>query len=62
MGKKKPWGICRICGEYKKLSFEHVPPGATFNKHAVRLVNVDDLIEAEKHEDALPWELNRVCK
>lgn len=60
MGRKKPRGICRICGEYKKLSFEHVPPGTTFNKQAVRLVKVDDFIEAEKCEDALPWELNKV--
>jgi len=25
------FGICHICGEHKKLSFEHVPPRAAFN-------------------------------
>jgi hypothetical protein len=25
------YGICRICGFEGKLSFEHVPPRATFN-------------------------------
>lgn len=60
MGKQKPRGICRICGEYKKLSFEHVPPGATYNKQSVRFVSVKDFIEAEKEKDIMPWELNRV--
>lgn len=60
MGKQKPRGVCRICGEYKKLSFEHVPPGATYNKQAVRFVTVTDFIEAEKKDDALPWELDKV--
>lgn len=61
MGKKKPRGKCRICGEYKKLSFEHVPPGATFNKQAVRLVNVRDFIVAEKQDEStMPWELEKV--
>ena len=60
MGKKKPRGICRICGEYRKLSFEHVPPGATYNKQAVQLVSVRDYLEAEKRKDAMPWELGKV--
>lgn len=60
MGRKKPRGICRICGEYKKLSFEHVPPGATFNKQAVKFVTLRDFIEAEKSGDVLPWELEIV--
>ena len=60
MGRKKPRGICRICGEYKKLSFEHVPPGATFNKQAVKFVTLRDFIEAEKSGDVLPWELEKV--
>lgn len=26
-------GYCRLCGEYKKLSFEHIPPKKAFNEH-----------------------------
>jgi hypothetical protein len=34
MGRHKMTkGICRICGEHKKLSFEHVPPRVAFNRH-----------------------------
>lgn len=29
--RKKVFGICRICGYLKKLSFEHVPPESAFN-------------------------------
>lgn len=32
MNKKKIIeGNCALCGEFKKLSFEHVPPAAAFN-------------------------------
>ena len=60
MGKHRPRGECRICGEYKKLTFEHVPPGATFNKQAVRFVSVKDYIESGKHDNAMPWELEKI--
>lgn len=33
MGKRKPIdGQCRICGLFKPLTYEHVPPKVTFNK------------------------------
>lgn len=28
-----PDGICKICNKFGKLTYEHVPPRATFNKH-----------------------------
>lgn len=31
MARKPVFGTCRICQEYTKLSFEHVPPRAAFN-------------------------------
>lgn len=57
MGKKHPKGICRICGREAKLTFEHVPPRATYNKSAVKYVSVMDMI---KTKDAMPWELDKV--
>lgn len=30
-------GICRICGECKPLTFEHIPPRATGNNHTVKV-------------------------
>jgi hypothetical protein len=26
-------GLCRLCGDYKELSFEHIPPRKAFNEH-----------------------------
>ncbi len=34
--KRILYGICRLCGENKKLTFEHVPSETVFNKGAVR--------------------------
>ena len=31
----KKVGICRICGKYAKLTFEHVPPQSAFNSNPV---------------------------
>ena len=30
--KREEIGICKICGEKKKLTFEHIPPKVAFNK------------------------------
>lgn len=38
-------GRCHICGEYKKLSFEHIPPKKAFNNRRVVRVKSDDLLE-----------------
>lgn len=29
------FGICHICGNDGKLSYEHVPPEAAFNNHRI---------------------------
>ncbi len=45
MARKSVFGNCHICGENKKLSFEHVPPSSAFNdcpavsKHIFELIN-----------------------
>lgn len=56
--KQKIYGICRICGENKELTFEHVPPETVFNKGAVRNVTLDAVIKDTVKENKLPWEIN----
>jgi hypothetical protein len=34
---KKVYGKCCICGENKKLTFEHIPPRAAFNSLGIKL-------------------------
>lgn len=41
----KAEGVCRICGSYGELHFEHVPPKSAFNKDAVRLESLEEQIE-----------------
>ena len=56
--KQKKYGICRICGEQKELTFEHIPPETVFNKGAVRNIGLDVVIEDTMKKDKLPWEIN----
>lgn len=56
--KRKEHGICRICGEYKELTFEHVPPETVFNKGAVKNIGLDSVIMDTIRKNKLPWEIN----
>lgn len=51
MGRKPIFGNCKICGEYTKLTFEHVPPRAAFNNVAVKNTPFEKLINSESLED-----------
>ena len=46
MAHKPVWDICHICGLYKKLSFEHVPPEAAFNDRPVKEMRGEALSNA----------------
>ncbi len=48
------YGICRLCGKYDKLSFEHIPPKKAFNNKQILLRTVDKLI-AEKSNFREPF-------
>ena len=39
MSRKPVIGKCRLCGETKKLTFEHVPPETTFNNYSVHILS-----------------------
>ena len=49
MARKRPFGICCICGKLEKMSYEHVPPRSAFNDcpavmtPALKLINVPPL-------------------
>lgn len=58
--KKAITGKCRICGKEGKLTFEHIPPRASYNKQLIKTVKLLDVIEAENKENIMPWELGRV--
>ena len=37
-------GMCKICGKFGPLSFEHVPPRAAFNDRRVIVLNFEEAI------------------
>lgn len=52
-----PEGICALCGQVGKLTFEHIPPRAAFNDHHVNSVRGDVYYKALTTE-RLPWNLD----
>jgi hypothetical protein len=43
--KKINIGYCRLCGEHSKLSFEHIPPGASGNNKPIFVQNHLNLLD-----------------
>ena len=48
-------GICHLCGNHTKLTFEHIPPEAAFNKHRVKLYKL-----LETNQQNMPWDFEGV--
>jgi hypothetical protein len=42
-------GECGLCGEFKPLSFEHVPPRSAFNDKPVFVQSFEHLYNKESH-------------
>lgn len=40
------FGTCHLCGSYKKLSFEHVPPESAFNDQRILVTRFEQLLAA----------------
>lgn len=45
MRGKKILGTCHLCGDYSKLSFEHVPPRSAFNSRPVIAAKIDQILK-----------------
>ena len=43
--------ICHLCGDYTKLSFEHVPPQAAFNDRPIVQASIEKLLKKEADLD-----------
>jgi hypothetical protein len=51
MSKGKKYGVCRLCGLSKKLTFEHVPPKFSFNRNTGYTISpVGEAIENLENE------------
>lgn len=56
MSKRKEFGICHICGQYGKLTREHIPPQSTFNAMRQKLCSVDTLLQSSSRDNLPPWD------
>jgi hypothetical protein len=55
-------GICCICGEARKLSFEHVPPKRAFNDRPVLNADINSLLAAQTYEEMINARRSRRAK
>lgn len=59
MSRKPTYGVCKLCGGRKKLTFEHVPPESTFNSQCVKVISGETLLDTIGNSDKLPWEIEK---
>lgn len=45
--RKKIIGTCRLCGENKKLTFEHIPPKCTDNNKQIKTIDMIEFMQFE---------------
>lgn len=54
----KNMGVCRLCGKYRQLTFEHVPPKSAFNSTAVKVIPFEEGSKTITGENGrLPWDV-----
>lgn len=57
--KKEVYGQCHICGEYGKLSFEHIPPQAALNNGQVKAYSGEEILKTFHGEKATYQNMQR---
>lgn len=55
---KLEFGICKICGEHKILTDEHIPPRSAFNNGTMMVYSSEEAIKTITDKDRLPWDFD----
>lgn len=51
-------GHCRLCGQLKEMSAEHIPPRHAFNSTTVKVLPYNDvLLSTCGEDDRMPWDI-----
>lgn len=53
------FGYCRLCGEFKKLTFEHIPPEAAFNSNPIYFKDFENLFDKSSYHYGLRKRSNK---
>ena len=53
-------GFCHICGEYRKLTFEHVPPKVALNNGRTIEYSTEEILKSLSDSNRLPWDRNGI--
>lgn len=54
----KHLGICKLCGELKDMSPEHIPPKKAFNSNKVTVLPFEEVIKTMAGSDGrMPWDI-----
>ena len=56
----KHYGKCRICGEEKQLTYEHVPPEKAYNSNTIVEYSFEQVINMIGDEKRLPWDYSGI--
>lgn len=60
MKQKNVEGKCHICGKYKKLTFEHIPPHKAFNFTPAKVIQGDEAIKLVTESGRFPWDTSNL--
>lgn len=42
--------ICRLCGELKEMTFEHIPPRSAFNDNQKLFTSIQDHLDGHRYK------------
>lgn len=58
MKSAKHLGTCKLCGQFKKLTEEHIPPKNAFNSSDAVVLPFDEVIKVmTEDEGRMPWDI-----
>ena len=52
-------GYCKICGEFRDLTAEHIPPKSAFNSNTITVFPFEEAMKVMCGADGrMPWDIN----
>lgn len=55
---KKILDYCKLCGQYKIMTEEHIPPKSAFNNSTVKIYSPEEVIKTLTDSNRKPWDFS----